>query len=143
MAKVIPMHGKYAPAKCKTDARFLAALVFEALPILLPKASLDDRRKLAADMLVLCGGRTPRRLTPEVLTELLMVHSSCTHDQAGKCPMLISVRSLTWEVNQFCNLASEEDAGFKRHSEMLAARPLNRIFECYCEEADNDGNEVR
>jgi hypothetical protein len=51
------MHGKYAPAKCKEDARFLAALVFEALPILLPKASQDERRKLAADILSLCRGR--------------------------------------------------------------------------------------
>jgi hypothetical protein len=83
--------------------------------------------------------KEPRRLTPEVLTELLMVHSSCVHDQAGKCPMLVSVRSLCWEINQFCNIASEEDAGFKRHSEMLAARPLNRVMECFCEEADKDG----
>lgn len=85
-------------------------------------------------------GRKPRRLTPEVLTELLMVHSSCVHDQVGRCPMLVSVRSLCWEINQFMGLANEEDAGFKRHSEMLAARPLNRIMESFCEEADNDGN---
>jgi len=78
--------------------------------------------------------RRPRRLTPETLAELLMVHSSCLHDQAGKCPMLISVRSLTWEINQFCNIGDEEDAGFRRVSEMQAARPLNRIMECYCEE---------
>jgi hypothetical protein len=84
--------------------------------------------------------RKPRRMTPEVLTELLMVHSSCVADQARKCPMLLSVRSLCWEINLFCNIASEEDRGFKRHSEMLAARPLNRIMECFCEEADNDGN---
>ena len=83
MAKVIPMHGKYAPAKCKEEARFLAALVFEALPILLPMADVAERRKLAHDMLVLCRGRKPRRLTPEVL---------------------------------------------KRHSEMLAARPLTVRF---------------
>lgn len=140
MAKVIPMHGKYASAKCKEDARFLAALVFEALPIVLPKAGQDERRKLAADILSLCRGRKPRRLKPEVLTELLMVHSSCVHDQAGKCPMLISVRSLCWEINQVVGCANEEDAGFKRNSEMLAARPLNRVMECFCEEADQDGN---
>jgi hypothetical protein len=140
VAKVIPMHGKHAPAKAKEDARFLAALVFEALPRLLPKASLDERRKLARDILSLCRGRKPRRLTPEVLTELMMVHSSCVMDQKGRCPLLLSVRSLCWEVNQFCNLASEEDTGFKRHDPMLAARPLNRIFECLLEEEDQDGN---
>ena len=80
--------------------------------------------------------RKPRRLTPEVLTELLMVHSSCVMDQQGRCPLMLSVRSLTWEINQFCNLSSEEDRGFKRHGEMLAARPLNRIMECFCEEQD-------
>lgn len=82
--------------------------------------------------------REPRRMTPEVLAELLMVHSSCVHDQAGKCPMLMSVRSLTWEINQFCGLANEEDAGFRRHREMLAARPLNRIMECLLEEQDDE-----
>jgi hypothetical protein len=76
----------------------------------------------------------PRRLTPETLAELLMAHSSCVHDQAGKCPILISVRSLTWEINQFCNIGDVEDAGFRRVSEMQAARPLNRVMECYCEE---------
>ena len=85
-------------------------------------------------------GRKPRRLTPEVLTELLMVHSSCVHDQAGKCPMLMSVRSLCWVVNQFMGVANEEDRGFKRHGEIQAARPLNRIFECFCEEQDDHEN---
>src|SRR6266566_6302595 len=75
--------------------------------------------------------RQPRRLTPEVLTELLMVHSSCVMDQQGRCPLLLSVRSLTWEINRFCNIGDEEDAGFQRHSEMLAARPLNRVMECF------------
>jgi hypothetical protein len=80
--------------------------------------------------------KEPRRLTPEVLTELLMVHSSCVHDQQGKCPMLLSVKSLCWEINQVLGVASDEDRGFKRHSEMLAARPLRRIFECFCEEQE-------
>ena len=82
--------------------------------------------------------RKPRRMTPEVLTELLMVHSSCVRDQVGKCPLLLSVRSLTWEINQFCNIGNEEDAGFKRHSEVLAARPLNRVMECFCEDRDEE-----
>lgn len=82
----------------------------------------------------------PRRMTPEVLAELLMVHSSCVMDQQGRCPLLLSVRSLAWEINQFCNIASEEDRGFKRHSDMLAARPLHRVMECYAEEVDENGD---
>jgi hypothetical protein len=136
---VIPMQGRHAPVKCKEDARFLANLVYEALPLLLPKASIDERRKLARDILSLCRGERAR-MTPEVLTDLLMVHSNCLMDQKRRCPLMISVRSLCWEVNRFCNLASEEDAGFKRHDPMLAARPLNRIFECLLEEEDQDGN---
>ena len=86
--------------------------------------------------------RQPRRLTPEVLTELLMVHSSCVMDQQGRCPLLLSVRSLTWEINQFCNIGNGEDAGFRRtHADGLcAARPLNRIMECFCEEDDDHEN---
>jgi len=80
--------------------------------------------------------REPRRLTPEVLTELLMVHSSCVMDQQGKCPMLLSVKSLCWEINQVLGCANKEDRSFKRRSEMLVARPLNRIFECFCEEQE-------
>lgn len=39
-----------------------------------------------------------------------------THDQA-------------WNgVNQFMGVASEEDKGFKRHSDMVAARPLTAYF---------------
>ena len=68
----------------------------------------------------------PQRLTPELLAELITIHSSCVHDQEHRCPLLISVSSLCWEINQACGLANEEDRGFKRHSEMCAARPLSR-----------------
>lgn len=80
--------------------------------------------------------RKPQRLTPQTLAELLAVHSSCMMDQRGKCPMLLSVKSLCWEINQILGCANEEDRGFKRYSEMLAARPLNRIFECFREEQE-------
>jgi hypothetical protein len=66
----------------------------------------------------------PRRLTPEVLTELLAVHAQCALDQQHKCPLLIFSAPLAWEINQFCGLANDEDRGFKRKDEMLAARPL-------------------
>lgn len=81
MGRVIPMQGRHAPVKAKEDARFLANLVYEALPILLPKADVAERRKLAHDMLVLCRGRKPRRLTPGLLSELLRTRASCVHDR--------------------------------------------------------------
>ncbi len=66
----------------------------------------------------------PRRLTPELLQELLAIHSSCVNDQKQQCPLLISVSGLCWEINQACGLANEEDRAFKRHDPMCAARPL-------------------
>lgn len=69
--------------------------------------------------------RKPRRLTPEIVGELLSIHSSCVHDQEHRCPLLVSVRSLTWELNQAANIGNEEDNAFKRHDPMCAARPLS------------------
>jgi hypothetical protein len=69
--------------------------------------------------------RKPRRLTPEIVGELLRIHSSCVHDQAGKCGLLTSLSSLTWELNQAANIANEEDKGFKRRDPMCAARPIS------------------
>ena len=67
-----------------------------------------------------------RRMTPELLAELIAVHSSCVHDQEGRCPLLVSVNSLCWEINQAMGTANDEDKGFRRHDEMCAARPLSR-----------------
>ena len=67
----------------------------------------------------------PHRLTPEIVGELLRIHSSCVKDQDGKCPLLVSVSSLTWELNQAANIGDETDNSFKRHDEMCAARPLS------------------
>ena len=69
--------------------------------------------------------RKPRRLTPEIVGELLRIHSSCVHDQEGKCGLLISVSSLTWELNLAANIGNEEDNAFMRHDPMCAARPLS------------------
>jgi hypothetical protein len=46
----------------------------------------------------------------------------------GKCGLLISISSLTWEINQACGLADDTDKGFKRHDPMCAARPLRTPF---------------
>jgi hypothetical protein len=73
--------------------------------------------------------RKPRRLTPAVLEELIRIHSSCVHDQEGRCGLQLSIRSLVWEINQFCNIGDAEDNAFKRRDPMMAARPLKCPFE--------------
>jgi hypothetical protein len=67
-------------------------------------------------------------MTPELLAELLRIHSSCVHDQEGRCPLLVSVHSLCWEINQAMGCANEEDKGFRRHDPMCSARPLTCNF---------------
>ena len=69
--------------------------------------------------------RKPRRLTPEIVGDLLRIHSSCVHDQEGRCGLQISVSSLCWELNQAANIGDETDNAFRRCSEMTAARPLS------------------
>ena len=71
--------------------------------------------------------RKARRMTPELLGELLSVHASCVHAQENKCPLLVSLKSFCRELNQAMGMASEEDRGFRRtHADgLLAARPLN------------------
>ena len=71
--------------------------------------------------------RKPRRLTPEILGELIAVHSSCVKDQQHQCPLLISVSSLCWEINQVCNIGDEMDNAFRRTGAdgLCAARPLS------------------
>jgi hypothetical protein len=69
--------------------------------------------------------KKPRRLTPEIVGELIRIHSSCVHDQEGRCGLLLSVSSLTWELNRAANIGNETDNAFKRHDPMCAARPLS------------------
>jgi len=63
-------------------------------------------------------------MTPELLDELLRIHMSCVHDQENRCPLLVSINSLTWEINKAMNVANDEDKGFRRYDPMCAARPL-------------------
>lgn len=67
-------------------------------------------------------------MTPELLGDLLRIHASCVHDQEGRCPLLVSVRSLCWEINQAMGVPNEEDKGFRRVDPMCAARPLTVPF---------------
>ena len=114
------------------DSRRRVAL--QCVDLLLWNATPSQRSGIADRILAMCDGvrsrseRKPRRLTPELLEDLLRIHASCAHDQEGRCGLLISVSSLTWEINLSCGLANDEDKGFKRHDPMCAARPLRTPF---------------
>jgi hypothetical protein len=101
-------------------------LLWDATPSL--KRRITDRILSMCDGVRSKRGRKTRRLTPQLLDDLLRIHASCLHDQEGKCGLLLSVSSLCWEINQATGLANGEDRGFKRHSEMCAARPLRTPF---------------
>lgn len=42
--------------------------------------------------------------------------------------MLMSVKSLCWEINKAMNVADEESEGFRRASPVCAARPITVRF---------------
>ena len=114
------------------DSRRRVAL--QCVDLLLRDATPSQRSKIAARILAMCDGvhpgreRKTLRLTPQLLADLLRIHASCVHDQEGRCSLRLSVNSLCWEINQATGLANDEDRGFKRHSEMCAARPLRTPF---------------
>ena len=114
------------------DSRRRIAL--QCVDLLLWGATPSQRSRIASRILAMCDGVhsrrecKPRRLTPELLNDLLRIHASCVHDQEGKCGLLISISSLTWEINQACGLADDTDKGFKRRDPMCAARPLRTPF---------------
>jgi hypothetical protein len=64
------------------------------------------------------------RMTPELLAEMISIHSQCVLDQQGRCPLTVFVRQLCWEINQAMGCANEEDRGFRRIDPMCAAKPL-------------------
>jgi hypothetical protein len=113
------------------DSRRRIAL--QCVDLLLSGAAPARRTRIANQILVMCDGRLhsrrerkPRRMTPSLLSELIAVHSSCVHDQEGRCPLLVSVASLCWEINQAMGVANDEDRAFRRYDPMCAARPLGR-----------------
>ena len=79
-----------------------------------------------------------KRMTPELLSELISIHSQCVHDQEHRCPLAIFVKPLCWEINQAMGCADEEDKGFRRYGEPCAARPLGR--ERFDTRGDEDEN---
>jgi hypothetical protein len=67
------------------------------------------------------------RMTPELLAELIAVHSQCVLDQQGRCPLTVFVRQLCWEINLAMGIGNEEDKGFRRVDKMCAAKPLGAV----------------
>jgi hypothetical protein len=125
------------PKDVRMEAHRRVSAVLRCLAVLVPAATPRQTKRLANRILVMCrekgrvhtmSKREPRRLTPELLDDLFRIHASCVHDQEGKCGLLISISSLTWEINQACGLADDTDKGFKRHDPMCAARPLRMPF---------------
>jgi len=122
------------PTEVRREAHRRVVAVLRCLDVLVPGATPRQRKRIASRILAMGGGvhsrseRTPSRLTPQLLDDLLRMHASCVHDQEGKCGLLISISSLTWEINQACGLADDTDKGFKRHDPMCAARPLRTPF---------------
>lgn len=74
------------------------------------------------------GGK-PERITPTVLYELICRHACCVHDQEGRCPLLLFIQPMCWELNMYFGVGNEEDRGFRRCSEISAARPLSKEHE--------------
>jgi hypothetical protein len=64
------------------------------------------------------------RMTPELLAELISIHSQCVLDQMGKCTLTVFAKPLAWEINLALGLGNEEDRGFKRHDPLCAAKPV-------------------
>ena len=71
-------------------------------------------------------GRHLKRMDADTLRDLIAIHSNCVLDQQGRCPLLVFVRQLCWEINQVMGCANEEDKGFRRLDEMCAAKPLSK-----------------
>jgi hypothetical protein len=68
-----------------------------------------------------------RRMTPELLGELIAIHAQCVLDQMGKCTLTVFLKSLCWEINQVMGVTNEEDRGFRRVDQPLVANDTHDI----------------
>jgi hypothetical protein len=66
-----------------------------------------------------------KRMTPELLAELISIHSQCVLDQKGRCALTVFTEPLAWEINKAMGVADEVDSAFRRLSEMCAAKPVD------------------
>jgi len=82
---------------CIAGVKRVIALVEE----LAPGETPHKKKRIVSQILSLLDGQDRDvRMTPGLLSELIAVHSSCVHDQEGRCPLLVSIASLCWEINQ-------------------------------------------
>lgn len=63
-------------------------------------------------------------MNPQLLAELIAIHSQCPLQQKGKCGLTIFTAPLVWELHKAMNIADETDKAFRRVDPMCAARPL-------------------
>ena len=63
-------------------------------------------------------------MNPQLLAELIAIHSQCPLQAQGKCGLTIFTAPLVWELHKAMNLADETDRAFRRVDPMCAARPL-------------------
>ncbi len=124
MDKVVPIGSKVDTDEAKAEARTRAWIMFEVLPVLAPKASVQEKKRIANEIMLLVSGKGRVRLTPVLLSEPISIHSQCVLDQVGKCTLTIFVQPLAWELNKALGIADEMDAAFKRHDPMTAAKPV-------------------
>jgi hypothetical protein len=75
---------------CIAGVKRVIALVEE----LAPETPPDRKKRLVNQILTLLDGQDRTvRMTPSLLWELISIHSSCVHDQEGRCPLLVSTES--------------------------------------------------
>jgi hypothetical protein len=103
--------------------------MFDILPVLAPKASAPEKRRLAAEIVAMCSGtekseKHAERITAEALLELIQRHACCVLDQQHKCPLMVFTQAMAWELNVYFGVGDETDKAFRRCSDMAAARPL-------------------
>jgi len=124
VGKVVPIGSKVHSEEARKDARTRSWIIFEVLSVLAPTASVPEKERLAAEIMVLVSGKGRVRLTPTLLSELISIHSQCVLDQTGRCTLTIFVQPLVWELHKALGIADETDAAFKRHDPMTAAKPV-------------------
>jgi hypothetical protein len=65
-----------------------------------------------------------KRLTPELMSQLIAIHSQCVYDQQGKCALTVFAAPLCWELNKLLGLGDEEADAFRRDDPLRAAKPV-------------------
>jgi hypothetical protein len=110
------------------EAKMRTWLMFDILPVLAPKASAPEQRRLAAEIVAMCSGtekpeKHPERITAEALLELIQRNAVCVHDQQHRCPLVLFTQVMAWELNVYFGVGDDVDKAYRRSGDP-AARPL-------------------